>query len=139
MPRSLARGRIAGEPAGPLFVHPGEIAGVGQQEGRAHGLLQRTPRRVQDRGNIPQTLGGLFLDGMADDGTAAWVKRALPGHEDQAAGLHGLAVGSQALWGIGGLDNDLCWTCPHHRSGFWEEILSHLPREKLDFGHEKIT
>jgi len=31
------------------------------------------------------------------------------------------------------------WTCPHHRSGFWEEILPHLPREKLDFGHEKIT
>jgi len=93
MPRSLARGRIGGEPAGPLFVHPGEICGVGQEEGRAHGVVQRTTRRVQDRRNITQTLCGLFLDGTPDDGSGARVKRSLPGHEDQAAGLHGLAIG----------------------------------------------
>jgi hypothetical protein len=114
---------LVGEPAAPLLVHSLEIGLVVEDEGGLHHAVDRALGRLQNRLNVSETLARLFLDRFADDVSSRRIERALARDEDEAVGLHGLAVPGETFRSVVGADDLLRHGARHYRAPDASSVL----------------
>jgi len=73
---TLSGWRIDRKPLDPLLVHAQEVGLVPKDEGRADDAFERTLRSRQDRLYVPQALGSLRANVIANDLAGLRVERA---------------------------------------------------------------
>ena len=95
-----AGGFMGVEHLGVDLVHPLEIRHVLEINSCFHHILQRKPQTLEDDLDIFQGSFGLLANLGSDDFHSLRVERRLPRAEYQVAGLGGVAVRADGLWGV---------------------------------------
>src|SRR6185436_1632355 len=70
---ALTSRRVGREPSEPLLVHAHEVVLVGQDNGGADYLVQRTTCRLENGLYVDEALAGLLLNGSAIDSARGWI------------------------------------------------------------------
>jgi len=97
------------------------------------------PRRLQDRLNVSETLARLFLDRLADDVSRRRIERTLARDEDEAVGLHGLAVPGETFRGVVGADDLLRHGVRHYRAPTLARSLRLRPEAQAGLAPDELV
>src|SRR5690606_21342730 len=99
-------------------VELGEVAEVGDEDGRLHHPVEARSGLGEDGGEVVEDLLGLRLDALGQ--VALEVERDLARGEEEAVDLDGVDVGADGGGGAGGVDGLHAWAS----FGWWVERVA---------------